>query len=323
MEIMSVREAAEKWGLTERRVTEIVRSGRIPGAKKLGQSWVMPADTKKPIDKRLERKNNAQQPPVKPALPPLAALPDNLSKAFLSLITNTELVFQIFDMYPFPIEIFTPNGISVYLNRAWMELFGITDTSLIVGKFNVKNDPASERLTGREFIDRMLAGEAFRLSDISAPVDDHVERGVAEEKAFDAAFIDVYSIPVWDGDTFAYAVCMLMVRETYKGKNEVARAIEYINEHLTDEFDLDKTARAATLSRRHFQRMFKDVTGLVPFDYYKKKKIDKLQEKLLDPELSVTAAFAACGVDSNGTWYNTFKNTVGETPSQFRKKNNI
>ena len=55
MKIMTVKEAAEKWDITERRVTEIIRSGRIKGAYKIGQAWVMPANTKKPPDARVAK----------------------------------------------------------------------------------------------------------------------------------------------------------------------------------------------------------------------------------------------------------------------------
>jgi len=54
-DIMTVKEAAAKWGITPRRVNEIIREGRIAGVYKIGTTWVMPADTQKPIDKRLER----------------------------------------------------------------------------------------------------------------------------------------------------------------------------------------------------------------------------------------------------------------------------
>ena len=56
MGIMTVKQAAEKWGVKQRRVQEIIRSGRVPAAYKLETIWVMPDDTQKPIDLRLERK---------------------------------------------------------------------------------------------------------------------------------------------------------------------------------------------------------------------------------------------------------------------------
>ena len=57
MSIMSVREAAKKWGVSERRVNELIRQGRVAGVYKIGTSNVMPADTQKPPDMRV---NNGQ-----------------------------------------------------------------------------------------------------------------------------------------------------------------------------------------------------------------------------------------------------------------------
>jgi len=53
---MTVKQAAEKWGIKPRRVQEMLREGRIPAAYKIERDWVMPDDTQKPIDLRLERK---------------------------------------------------------------------------------------------------------------------------------------------------------------------------------------------------------------------------------------------------------------------------
>ena len=60
-DIMTVSEAAEKWGITKRRVQEIIREGKIEEkyAKQMyliGKAWVMPADTPKPPDLRKEKK---------------------------------------------------------------------------------------------------------------------------------------------------------------------------------------------------------------------------------------------------------------------------
>lgn len=49
---MTTKEAAELWGITERRVSEFCRDGRIPGAHKAGHSWQIPAGTEKPADRR-------------------------------------------------------------------------------------------------------------------------------------------------------------------------------------------------------------------------------------------------------------------------------
>ena len=68
---LSVREAAEKWGVSERRINQYCSEGRIPGAEKIGKSWVIPADADKPGDPR-KRKNQSvsHKPPNAPELFP-------------------------------------------------------------------------------------------------------------------------------------------------------------------------------------------------------------------------------------------------------------
>lgn len=53
---MSVREASEKWGITERWVQKLCEENRINGVIRFGRSWAIPEGTKKPKDGRL-RKN--------------------------------------------------------------------------------------------------------------------------------------------------------------------------------------------------------------------------------------------------------------------------
>ena len=52
-EFMKVREAAEKWNITTRRIQFLCSKGRIEGATKFGRDWAIPSDAKKPDDKRV------------------------------------------------------------------------------------------------------------------------------------------------------------------------------------------------------------------------------------------------------------------------------
>ena len=56
MKYIDVKEAAAKWGITDRRIRLLCSEGRIDGAIKLGWSWTIPADTPKPRDGRVLRK---------------------------------------------------------------------------------------------------------------------------------------------------------------------------------------------------------------------------------------------------------------------------
>ncbi|MDD5972868.1 MAG: hypothetical protein PUH25_00415 [Spirochaetales bacterium] len=61
MKYIGVKEAAKKWGISDRRVRILCEEGRIEGAIKLEWSWTIPQDSPKPFDGRTMRpfKNNS------------------------------------------------------------------------------------------------------------------------------------------------------------------------------------------------------------------------------------------------------------------------
>ncbi|QOY37341.1 helix-turn-helix domain-containing protein [Anaerobacillus isosaccharinicus] len=57
MEYISAKEAADKWGISKRRVQVLCAEKRIEGANKVGMVWVIPKEADKPVDER--RKSNS------------------------------------------------------------------------------------------------------------------------------------------------------------------------------------------------------------------------------------------------------------------------
>ncbi len=51
---ITVKEAAKRWGITERRVTVLCKEDRIEGAYKKSRCWVIPAEAEKPVDSRVK-----------------------------------------------------------------------------------------------------------------------------------------------------------------------------------------------------------------------------------------------------------------------------
>jgi YesN/AraC family two-component response regulator len=123
---------------------------------------------------------------------------------------------------------------------------------------------------------------------------------------------------MWDGDKLAFVVCVFIIKRMYQGSPDVAKAKEYIDQHWIDEFNPDEVAKAVNISLSHLRSLFKQHTGETMNDYYKKVKVDHLKEKLADKSLSVTEAFEACGVDSQGWIVRVFKEKTGMSPKEFR-----
>lgn len=68
MDLISARDAAEKWGISQRRVAALCTEGRIEQATLVGKMWVLPADAKKPEDGRSLRYIKSEGKTVKPFL---------------------------------------------------------------------------------------------------------------------------------------------------------------------------------------------------------------------------------------------------------------
>ncbi|MEE0265887.1 MAG: DNA adenine methylase [Acutalibacteraceae bacterium] len=68
MKFMSAREAASKWGISQRRVAVLCSEKRITGATMVGNMWLIPTTAEKPIDARSTRYNKAEEKTVKPFL---------------------------------------------------------------------------------------------------------------------------------------------------------------------------------------------------------------------------------------------------------------
>ena len=55
---MTVKEAAAKWGISDRRIRVLCSEGKIPGAYQEGRGWKLPIDAEKPVDGRFKSKDS-------------------------------------------------------------------------------------------------------------------------------------------------------------------------------------------------------------------------------------------------------------------------
>ncbi len=55
---MTVKQAAEKWGISDRRIRVLCSEGKIPGAYQEGRGWKIPIDADKPADGRYKSRES-------------------------------------------------------------------------------------------------------------------------------------------------------------------------------------------------------------------------------------------------------------------------
>jgi len=56
MDYITAKEAAEKWGISQRRVQLLCEQRRVAGAVRLGWAWAIPKEADKPADARRKDK---------------------------------------------------------------------------------------------------------------------------------------------------------------------------------------------------------------------------------------------------------------------------
>ena len=120
-EMMTVKQASERWGIFDSRITKLCREGKISGAVKNGKSWLIPADTPKPADNRYKRQ------PVVPK-PERLPLPVGVSEYCLAstqyyYIDKTLMIKDFLDERPM-VSLFTrPRRFGKTLNMDMLKTF--------------------------------------------------------------------------------------------------------------------------------------------------------------------------------------------------------
>ena len=59
MDIMSVKEASERWNITERWIQNLCEEGRSEGVLRFSWSWMIPTEAQQPADLRKNRKGRS------------------------------------------------------------------------------------------------------------------------------------------------------------------------------------------------------------------------------------------------------------------------
>ena len=97
----------------------------------------------------------------------------------------------------------------------------------------------------------------------------------------------------------------------------IAKACRLIEE-AEESPDFDAVAASVGMSRFHFQRVFRAVTGLTPKAYALAHRANRVREQL-KRSATVTEAIYEAGFNSNGRFYATSDGMLGMKPTDFRE----
>ncbi|WP_417763098.1 helix-turn-helix domain-containing protein [Shewanella sp.] len=95
----------------------------------------------------------------------------------------------------------------------------------------------------------------------------------------------------------------------------------WMRQHMTEEFSLAVLAQQAQLSEFHFNRLFKQATGMPPSRYHIKLRIDKAKQLLRETNLNVLEVAMSVGYANSSHFARLFRKETGTTPSAYRCQN--
>ncbi len=99
----------------------------------------------------------------------------------------------------------------------------------------------------------------------------------------------------------------------------IQRSIDYIEQHLTDELDIEEIAAEAALSPFYYQRIFGALCGMTVGDYIRARRMTLAAQELARTEARVIDAAVKYGYDSPDSFTKAFLRFHGVSPSRARE----
>jgi two-component system response regulator YesN len=104
------------------------------------------------------------------------------------------------------------------------------------------------------------------------------------------------------------------------GRPAIAKAVEYIERHVTERLSLKVIAEHANLAPAYFSSLFKKEMNENLVDYMNRRKIELATELLKNRSYSNQEMCDAVGIMNEAYFCTLFKQKTGSTPGQYRKQ---
>jgi AraC-like DNA-binding protein len=128
-----------------------------------------------------------------------------------------------------------------------------------------------------------------------------------------------------EADLSAWLVSMLerimdAIKEQRAYPNTVllTNALQYMEQHLSENMSRDDAAMAACMSPSHFSRLMKEKLGRSFTELINQMRTDKSKELLRRTDLSIVEICMECGFNDQSYFTKVFEKYTGKTPREYR-----
>lgn len=103
----------------------------------------------------------------------------------------------------------------------------------------------------------------------------------------------------------------------------IQKAIDYVEDHLTEQIDYEETAKRAYSSSFHFQRIFSTICGFTLGDYIRLRRLSLAGRELAENGAKVIDVALKYGYDTPESFSRAFTRFHGISPTQAKSGANI
>lgn len=108
--------------------------------------------------------------------------------------------------------------------------------------------------------------------------------------------------------------------QTHIMHSSIEKAIRYIDKNLSKPISLNEVSKECGMSKFHFSRTFKAVTGITFKTYHNIKRVQAAKDLLKNRENRVTDICYALGFNDASYFNKVFRKHEGMSPSSYKKQ---
>ena len=123
-----------------------------------------------------------------------------------------------------------------------------------------------------------------------------------------------------DIDRESQAAFMMFTGQKDHNDDEVKLAQDYIEQHYQEKITVDDMAKMVAVSRRSFERRFKNATDNTVIEYLQRVKIEAAKRSFESTRKNISEVMFDVGYSDTKAFRNVFKKIAGLTPVEYRNK---
>ncbi len=172
-----------------------------------------------------------------------------------------------------------------------------------------ENSPLRQALSSEAFVYAKISPECRK--DVECMMDE-IACSCKDDRNGDAIYFSVFLKLLTYLDRF-------QVESICPPQSQMSEAIAYINQNIATSLHIDDICQNIHMSKFHFCRQFKKVTGMTVMEYILKTRLAIATGMLGSKNLSVGEIAEFCGFGDTSHFCRAFKAETGLTPLQYRK----